>query len=237
MIAVREKNLLFQLHIPKSGGTSLFAILSHTVRPGRSHVAMSEQELRDRASGYALLGGHFDWDTLALFPERPAVLTVLRDPIELVLSTYRYWRAHAHEGVFGPAAQRGADEALAHSIDELLLDPKSQMRAILGIMTHFLAGKEEVAAGRGLDAALRHLDSCAWVGTTLTLERDVRVLPAMFGLKPAMEVPRHMSSSGSPQRADVGKEAMQVLEAFTEGDRILYDHARSIAEEQQRRYA
>lgn len=229
--------MLFQLHIPKTGGTSLFSAVSAAVYPGRWHVAMSEQELRDRTTGYAFLGGHFTWDVLALFPERPRVLTVLRDPVERALSAYGYWRANAHNGIFNRAAQVGADEAASNSIDDLLRDPNSSMRAILGAMTHYLAGKDEVAAGRGLDAAVRHLDSCAWVGTTSTLDRDVKLLPAMFGLKPIPEAPRLMVTPTRPKRADIGKETLHLLETLTETDRILYDRAQAIAAEQQRLYA
>jgi hypothetical protein len=228
--------MLFQLHIPKTAGTSLFSVLSAAVYPGRYHVALSEQELRERTTGYALLSGHFGWDVLDLFPERPQVLTVLRDPVELILSLYGYWRAHAHEGIFSPKIQQGADEAVSRSIDELLLDPNSQLRANLGTMMGYLAGVEAISAGRGLEAALRHLDSCAWVATTQTLDRDVRVLPAMFGLNPMAEVPRHLATPERPQRIDIGREALGVIETLAEADRILYERARAIAEEQQRLY-
>ncbi len=85
--------------------------------------------------------GHFGWDVLALFPERPQVLTVLRDPVELILSLYGYWRAHAHEGIFSPRNPTGADEAASRPIDELLLDPNSQLRANLGMMMGYLGGR------------------------------------------------------------------------------------------------
>ena len=100
----------------------------------------------------------------------------------------------------------------------------------------YLAGVEAISAGRGLEAALRHLDSCAWVATTQTLDRDVRVLPAMFGLNPMAEVPRHLATPERPQRIDIGREALGVIETLAEADRILYERARAIAEEQQRLY-
>lgn len=229
--------MLFHLHIPKTGGTSLASVLSEAVHPGRWHVALSEQALRERTTGYALLAGHFTWDKLAMFPEHPRVLTVLRDPVEQALSAYGYWRAHADEGIFNAETQIGADEAVAHKFEELLLNPSSRMRANLGMMTKYLAGVDELAAGRGPEAAMRHLESCAWVGTTTTLDRDVKVLPAMLGLKPITGAPRLMVTPTRPQRVDVSKEALSLLEKLTEPDRILYDRARAMAEEQQRLYA
>ena len=229
--------MLFQLHIPKTGGTSLFSVLSAAVHPGLWHVATSEQQLRERASGYALLAGHFVWDALAIFPERPRVLTVLRDPVELALSAYGYWRQRAQEGVFSPETQVGADEAASRTVDDLLLDPDSQLRSSFGVMTKYLAGRKEVAAGRGLEAALQHIEECAWVGTTSTLDRDAGLLPKLFGFGPIADVPHHLANPERPQRINLSSEALDILETLTEPDRILYDRARAIADEQRRLYS
>lgn len=105
------------------------------------------------------------------------------------------------------------------------------------MMTNFLAGGAALSAGRGLDAALRNLETCAWVGTTETLARDVEVLPAMLGLRRATEVPHHNPSAHRPPASDISPAAMQVLKSLTSGDRILYERAQVIAEEQQRLYA
>ena len=229
--------MLFQLHIPKTGGTSLFSALSAAVYPGRLHVALSRQEVEERRTGFALLSGHFDWDILDLFPEPPRVLTVLRDPVDLALSAYGYLQVRAREGVFNPTAQAAANEAVARSVDDLVLDPGSRLRANIGITTNFLAGNKQVIAGNGLEAASRHLEECAWVATTATLDRDMQLLSTMIGLPPIGKPARHLANPGRPQRTDIGKEALQVLESLTENDRKLYDRARAIADEQHRRYA
>lgn len=231
-----HKDMLFHLHIPKTGGTSLFQMLSNAVHPGRSHVATSEQELIDRRDGYALLGGHFNWDVLALFPRPPRVLTLVRDPIDVMLSLYAYWREWAPQGIFDPATQASADLAATHTIDQLLLDPTSGLRTSANLHLYYLAGESEVRAGQGAKAALLHLDACAWVGTTATLDRDVRLLPAMLGLKRAKAVPYTVRSSNPPRWSDIGPEAKRVLEEITAADRIVYDHARGIAERQQQMY-
>ncbi len=231
-----KQDMLFHLHIPKTGGTSLFQMLSAAVHPGRSLLATSKQELVDRTDGYALLGGHFNWDVLAHFPRPPRVLTLVRDPIELMLSLYAYWREWAPKRIFDAATQASADLAATHTIDELLLDPSSGLRTSANLHLYYLAGESELRAGRGAAAALRHLDACAWVGTTATLERDIRLLPTMLGLKPVTKVPHRLRASSRPQWSDIGAEAKHVLEEITAADRIVYDHARVIAERQQQLY-
>jgi hypothetical protein len=227
--------LLFHLHIPKTGGTSLFGVLSAAVSPRPWHLAMSVEELAVRTTGYGLLAGHFRWDTLSIFPEFPRVLVCLREPVEHALSLYGYWRANARKGVFSPQTQLDADETLARPVDDVVLDPTSRFRANLGMMTAFLAGSSDRAEGGGLDVARRNLESCAWVGTTATLDRDMGILPVVLGL-PAGPATRQMVNPERPQRADLSPAALRSLEDLTASDRTLHDRALAIANEQWRRF-
>lgn len=223
--------MLFQLHIPKTGGTTLFGVLSRSVSPKPYYVATSQEGLLSHTTGYELVGGHFTWDALSLFPERPKVLTVLRDPVELALSLYGFGRARAKAGVFNEKAQEAADEYLARPVEDLIADPESLFRTNFGMMTYYLS------AGAGLDAALRNLEECDWVGTTETLDRDMQLLPAMFDLTPLADSERRMVTEDRPRAHELSPDAVRSLRALTETDRVLYDRAVEIAAEQQRRYA
>lgn len=82
------------LHIPKTGGTTLTAFLDSHFR----HDEIFPHQLWDRLladtnpdfSRYRLFRGHFGYGFKRLFPQRPATLTMLRNPIERTISFYHH---------------------------------------------------------------------------------------------------------------------------------------------------
>jgi hypothetical protein len=109
----QDTRILF-VHIPKTGGISLFTALSAAIGPERSlrfpeiskenrekYLGMSAEEVRS----YHLLSGHFQLDFYLKQPVADyQVITVVRDPIDRELSAYFYirgWKGHPRHHTIG----------------------------------------------------------------------------------------------------------------------------------------
>lgn len=96
-----EPALVF-LHIPKTGGTTLHHHFSAHFTPDETCPerysnlqAYSPKDLRR----WRFFSGHFDTDAIKLIPRPLFIVTVLRDPIERLLSHYHFWKRHKLEYV------------------------------------------------------------------------------------------------------------------------------------------
>ena len=244
---------LFQLHIPKTGGTTLFHALASRIPPQRVLLAVTgfvePEELTARAGDVDLVAGHLTWAAVEAFPKPPAVLTVLRDPVEWAMSFHGYLRANAAAGIFEPRTQRLAEEAAACSMSDILLDRSSDFRrSVSSIQVAYLSSSRRnlrsypsfitpdgdldvPEAERALEIATRNLGTCAWVGVTETLDRDLRTLTARLGWRPFDRVERHLVTYGRAAADSLSLEARRELDRLVETDRTLHARARVLAHE------
>ena len=70
-----QRETLFQLHIPKTAGTTLYHALLTRIPRERALLMTTEcvEELTTGAEGIDLVAGHLTWAAVGAFPEPPAV--------------------------------------------------------------------------------------------------------------------------------------------------------------------
>jgi hypothetical protein len=95
--------MIFLLHIPKTGGQTLATRLAAAYPPGRAYIMRDNIEdghtLIDRCRSYDFVEAHVGHAALSSKPAEVDVISVVRDPVEQILSHYRH-------------VKRGADMAL-----------------------------------------------------------------------------------------------------------------------------
>jgi hypothetical protein len=120
------------LHVPKTAGSSLTNMLlsqypdERVYRQGGlatlSHLHPSEID------AYDLFCGHFDWSQLKYVPRNAKIITVLRDPVERILSLYKYWCSFPWDYA-EKTDDFGIQYAKTVSMDEFFFDAPLGIRA------------------------------------------------------------------------------------------------------------
>jgi len=190
------KKLVF-IHIPKTAGTTLKAIIYRHYLPGHVYTFYEQGQHRQRMDRLVcalekkkkigLITGHIGWGIHRELKEQVRYLTVLREPVERVISMYNHIkRSEAHPN-HCEVSRMSIEDYVRSGIDEAAQD--SQTRFLSGVKWDYeLAGKDDLI-GTGdctkqemLDAAkqnlLKHIDV---VGLSERFDETLILIRQVFG--------------------------------------------------------
>lgn len=90
------------LHVPRTGGTTLHHHLAahfapHEICPER--FSRLEQYSPDQLEKWRFFSGHFNADEIRRIPGPLFIVTILRNPIERLLSNYYFWKRQRPETI------------------------------------------------------------------------------------------------------------------------------------------
>ncbi len=241
---------LFFMHLPKTAGSSVRRMLeSAPATRGRCCWLAGSDPAVDGPTLPCLetalvTGGHVRWDDAAALPGGWSIVTVLRDPLDRLLSLYSFQKMRIALGAPSDASPKLRRELAERSFADLANDPASRFfRFTLPTQTLYLGGAPRgfiPVSGAALDdvaiapvhaRACSRLEELRWLGVTDTLDRDLETLASTLGCPALGPAPR--SDPTAPEHrlraADLSPDLHSALRARLAPDYDLLGKAREIA--------
>lgn len=243
--------LLF-IHVPKAAGTTFAQILDsffleEDICPAyyvSELMQLSDEEVRR----YRLVRGHFEYSIRELF-DTPICLTMLRDPVDRVLSYYRYIRS-------APAHERH-QKFMRMSLMDVLEDPAEQtpisnhqarlfgrdlnLKRVRARFTGTEVGAapmtedQQKRAKIDLDLAMARLADLEFVGLAERFDDSVKLLCDTLGVPEYTDYGRTNVTGGDGSEVPVSDLARTKIEGMNRMDRELYQFAQTLFEDRFRR--
>lgn len=250
---------LFFIHIPKTAGTTLIPLIDMHFHERDICPAQLWRELvrlpQEDIPRYRLFRGHFGGDGLTSFlPSPPVCMTMLRHPVPLALSTYRFIRREpgtrvhklVHDEQLGLAAfldhaeTRGkvANKQTRHLSFCLEHDPEAGPIFLhdesLAVVDGWVKRhRTRIAPDERLERAKAKLRSCAFFGLVERFDESMALLCHTFAWPPVGPVQKLMVAPEERQggREELDDSTRARLVELNQQDMELYQFAERIFDE------
>ncbi|MEI2608144.1 MAG: sulfotransferase family 2 domain-containing protein [Candidatus Promineifilaceae bacterium] len=226
------------LHLPKTAGTTLLRILDRQY-PSASvysieadaHASVRQfRELPEEARGrFRLVRGHLPYGIHTAIPRPTSYFTILRDPVERVLSYYFYILRTPGHYLYDIVMSRnlGLKELLETGLALMMND--GQVRLLSGVWgdVEFGGCTPEIVA-----AAQHHLaEAFTVVGLTEQFDISLLLLKKQYGWRHIYYLKENVTSH-RPQQADLPPGTIDMVRQCNQGDLALYAWAQTHLAEQ-----
>jgi SAM-dependent methyltransferase len=250
--ATWTREALAFIHVPKTGGSTLTDLLSTCfdsaqICPERVNL-LHLYSMAELAS-YDLFAGHFDYLTTSLIPRyRVRRISLLRDPIQRLISLYRFSRSHL------PIGDLADDEVvkLANALSPEDFFEDERITSLTSFNNSYL-----FTFGSSLDDRIQSLESDVFctealaiasqrvaeldaIGLTERFEDSVEVIFNALGFEVPLSINPLMITDELPNtlarapRAQMTSRLSQALQPLTRYDQVIYQAA---GKELDRRYS
>lgn len=237
------------LHIPKTAGTSVRILFEHNcprrrlLRVYPEHLpnwSITQAELASlpaaQLAGIEVVFGHFPFGIHRHLPRPGRYVTVLRDPVERVVSHYYH---HVRRVAAGRAADVPIDRAVADGLtlasfargeipgfDTARAVPPSRNLMTRLLSDHYPRGSGGPDDPGLLEEAERNLaQHFLLVGLTENLPGFLKLLCRQLRWQEPGEISRALANPGRPAVDSLDPEIVQIIREHNRLDLALYEHA------------
>ena len=235
---IAQEKTLIHFHIPKTAGTTLDSILRRnfpesavvflnvTINPQCVDEFKHLPEKRRREIRY--LGGHMPFGLHEHLPHSSTYITLLRDPIDRVISEYYY--------VLETPGNVGHDEVTSKGISlqdyvcngVLPFAPNAQTRLISGVLWRDLLTDSAPPTSNIVEIAKKNLgEHFLLVGLTGRFDESLILLKRNLGWRNQdILYVKHKVGRIRPTKDDIANDTLKIIEKYNELDMELYEFAK-----------
>ncbi len=210
---------LIFIHIPKTAGTTVCDVLRRQFSPDEcwdhiypNRLQATSEQVPEPSEAIKCVFGHYSFGIHRKFSEPHLYFTMLRDPVERIISMYCYHKSKTNQMWVRDA-----------TLPEFL----ERHPAATNGQTKLIGGQGQPV---DLDKAKSNLRRFAAVGITERFEESMRLFKRSFGWTQTTWRPMNVSR-GRLRRRDILPETIRAIEKHNEHDAELYLLAKELLNE------
>lgn len=226
---MNEKLVIF-IHLPKTAGTTIRNIIEKNYRTGE--VSFFYSGYQDAARRLKMLSkpqlkslkwihGHFDFGLHEVIQRPAAYITMLRHPVDRVLSFYYFLRRNSRHPLHY--------KVKLMSLKEFVITQNNGIQnQVCNFQTYLLSGN----GSPNLERAKKHIEEhFMLVGLTERFEESIFIMKKQLG----WEVNHYTNlnvTQGRPKRETISQEIRKLIEKKNEIDLELYEYGKGVFQKQ-----
>ncbi|MFC0470043.1 sulfotransferase family 2 domain-containing protein [Halalkalibacter kiskunsagensis] len=215
--------ILIHLHTPKTGGTTLRKIITKNYKNSSHNVYLDEPK-RKRKLKYlnqknvSCIQGHFPFGIHKYLSKPCDYITMLRDPIDRVISEYYFIR-------------RGTRHRLHQQVMKMSLDQYLRRSESINLQTRYLSGATGPVTRKDLEIAKKHIQNhFAVVGITEMFNESLFLMKKKLGWRDISYEKQNVTKT-RPSLNQISDSTLIELEKHNKLDIELYNFAKKILEQ------